>query len=147
MEFHCRVATATGQISEATYVADSEARLGTDLEEKGLYLLSVRGGWVKLGKVQLSLPRRRRIGTAEFLVFNQELATLLKAGLPLVQSLDILRKRVPNATFRAALDDIHERVRSGAALSEAFEAQQLFSGVYTASLMAGEKRGSLEQVI
>lgn len=145
MEFHCRVATASGQISEGTYTADSEERLRRDLEEKGLFLLSVKGG--RLGIGGLALPRRRRVPTTDFIVFNQELATLLKAGLPLVQSLDILRRRSPNPTFRAALNDVHERVRSGTALSEAFEAQGLFSGVYTASLMAGEKSGSLEQVI
>ena len=133
---------------EATYVAENEARLRLELEEKGLYLLSVQGrGGLKVGRFQLGLPRRRKISTAEFLVFNQELATLLKAGLPLVQSLDILRRRVPNPVFKVALDDIYERVRSGSALSEAFEAQRMFSGVYTASLMAGEKSGSLESVL
>ncbi|HYN08601.1 MAG TPA: type II secretion system F family protein [Vicinamibacterales bacterium] len=148
MEYRCRVATASGQIMEATYVSENEARLRLELEEKGLYLLSVQGGaGLKVGGLQLRLPRRRKIPSAEFIIFNQELATLLKAGLPLVQSLDILRKRVPNPTFKAALDDVYERVRSGSALSEAFEAQRLFTGVYTASLMAGEKSGSLEQVI
>lgn len=148
MEFRCRVATAGGRISEAIFVAENEASLRHELEEKGLYLLSVHGaGGVRLGGVRLGVPRRRRVPTSEFLIFNQELATLLKAGLPLVQSLDILRKRVPNPTFRAALDDIHGRVRAGSALSEAFEAQGLFPGVYTASLMAGEKSGSLEQVV
>ena len=148
MEFRCRVATASGQIMEATYVAESEARLRMELEEKGLYLLSVQGqGGLRVGRFQLALPRRRKVGSAEFIVFNQELATLLKAGLPLVQSLDILRRRVPNPVFKAALDDIYDRVRSGSALSEAFEAQGLFSGVYTASLMAGEKSGSLESVL
>ena len=133
---------------DATYVAESEARLRLELEEKGLYVLSVQGkGGLKVGRFQLGLPRRRTLRTSEFLVFNQELATLLKAGLPLVQSLDILRRRVPNPIFKAALDDIYERVRSGSALSDAFEAQKLFSGVYTASLMAGEKSGSLEQVL
>jgi type IV pilus assembly protein PilC len=133
---------------EATYVSESEARLRMELEEKGLYLLSVQGGGgLRVGRFNLGMARRRRIGTSEFLVFNQELATLLKAGLPLVQSLDILRKRVPNPTFKVALDDIYEKVRSGSALSDAFEAQRLFPGVYTASLMAGEKSGSLETVI
>jgi type IV pilus assembly protein PilC len=141
------VATATGQISEATYVADSEDRLRAELEEKGLYLLSVHGAGVRLGGLTLPSARRKRVGMTEFLIFNQELATLLKAGLPLVQSLDILRRRVPNPVFQAALNDIHDRVRSGSALSDAFEAQGLFTGVYTASLMAGEKSGSLEQVI
>ena len=147
MEFRCRVASATGQITEATYVAESEARLRAELEEKGLYLLSVKGGGVKLGGLQFTLPRRRKVAVPEFIIFNQELATLLKAGLPLVQSLDILRRRVPSPVLRGVLDDVHERVRSGASLSEAFEAQHIFPGVYTASLMAGEKSGSLEQVI
>ena len=148
MEFRCRVATSTGQITESTFVAENEARLRRQLEDQGLYLLDVRGGaGLGLGRLGAGLPQRRRIPTSDFLIFNQEMATLLKAGLPLVQSLDILRRRVPNPVFRAALNDIHEQVRSGTALSEAFAAQGLFSGVYTASLTAGEKSGSLEQVI
>ena len=58
----------------------------------------------------------------EFLVFNQELATLLKAGMPLVQSLDLLKGRVESPTFRRVLDDVYEKVRSGTALSDAFAA-------------------------
>src|SRR4030095_16332998 len=104
MEFQCRVATASGQIMEATYVSESEARLRMELEDKGLYLLSVQGrGGLRVGRFNLGMPRRRRIGTSEFLIFNQELATLLKAGLPLVQSLDILRQRVPNPGVQVAL--------------------------------------------
>ena len=88
------------------------------------------------------------MSTREFLVFNQELATLLKAGMPLVQSLDILRRRITNVVFKSVLDDVYERVRAGNSLSEAFEAHgTLFPGVYTASLLAGEKSGNLEQVI
>lgn len=133
---------------EATYIAESEARLRHELEEKGLYILSVHGSRaLTIGQFRLRLPQRRKISNDEFLIFNQELATLLKAGLPLVQSLDILRKRLQNPVFKAAIDDVYEKVRSGSALSEAFEAQRLFSGVYTASLMAGEKSGSLEQVL
>lgn len=147
MEFRCRVATATGQITEGTYVADTEAGLRRSLEEQGLYVLSVKAAGMRLGSLPLALPKRRRVPATDFLIFNQELATLLKAGLPLVQSLDILRRRLPHPTFRAAVNDIHDRVRSGTSLSEAFEAQQLFSPIYTASLMAGEKSGSLEQVL
>jgi type IV pilus assembly protein PilC len=146
------VGTAGGEVMEATYIADSEARLRADLEDKGLLLL--RADRID-GLTGLKLPgfarnagaARGRIKTAEFLVFNQELATLLKAGMPLVQSLDILRQRVPNPAFKLVLDDVHERVRSGSALSEAFEAQGVFPGVYVASLLAGEKSGSLELVI
>ena len=147
MEFRCRLGTPGGEIIEGVYVADSEDRLRREFEEKGLYVLAIqRAGRVALGS--LSLPTRSRMSTREFLVFNQELATLLKAGMPLVQSLDILRRRVTNPVFRSVLNDVHDRVRAGSALSESFEAHgAMFPGVYTASLMAGEKSGNLEQVI
>lgn len=147
MEFRCRLGTPGGDIIEGIYASESEARLRRELEEKGLYILAIqRAGALGLGSI--GLPRRRKVPTREFLVFNQELATLLKAGMPLVQSLEILRRRVTNPVFKSILDDVYERVRSGSSLSEAFEAHGgLFPGVYTASLLAGEKSGSLEQVI
>jgi type IV pilus assembly protein PilC len=147
MEFRCRLGTPGGEIIEGVYVAESEDRLRREFEEKGLYVLGIqRAGRLALGS--LSLPSRSRIASREFLVFNQELATLLKAGMPLVQSLDILRRRITNPVFKSVLDDVHDRVRAGSALSEAFDAHgSLFPGVYTASLVAGEKSGNLEQVI
>jgi type IV pilus assembly protein PilC len=147
MEFTCRLGTAAGEVIEGVYVADNEARLRRELEEKGLYVLDLRPRGLRAWSA-LQLRGRPRVSTAEFLVLNQELATLLKAGMPLVQSLDILRQRVPNPAFKSVLDDVHERVRGGSALSEAFAAHgDLFPGVYTASLFAGEKSGGLEQVI
>ena len=148
MEFRCRLGTPGGEIIEGIYAADSEARLRQEFEDKGLYVLGIQraGGAAFGGKIPL--PTRARVSSREFLIFNQELATLLKAGMPLVQSLDILRRRVANPLFKSVLDDVHERVRGGNSLSEAFEAHgALFPGVYTASLLAGEKSGNLEQVI
>jgi type IV pilus assembly protein PilC len=150
MEYRCRLGTAGGEVIEGVYVAESEARLRREFEEKGLYVLAIQqAGRRALAGVHLpAIPHRRKVPSREFLVFNQELATLLKAGMPLVQSLDILRQRVTNPVFKVVLDDVYERVRSGSALSEAFEAHQgLFPGVYTASLLAGEKSGNLEQVL
>lgn len=147
MEFRCRLSTPGGEISEGVYVADSEAQLRHQLEQKGLCVLSLRPRRA-LAAVAPRLRSRRRVPVREFLVFNQELATLLKAGMPLVQSLDILRQRIQHPLFRAVLDDIHDRVRAGSALSEAFAVHDpLFPTIYTASLMAGEKSGSLEQVL
>jgi type IV pilus assembly protein PilC len=147
MEFRCRLATPDGVVTEELRAAESETRLRHDLEQKGLCVLSVRPRRGIAG-FALALPRRRRVPAREFLVFNQELATLLKAGMPLVQSLDILRQRLTNPVLKSVLDDVYERVRGGSSLSEAFVAQgDLFPGVYTASLMAGEKSGSLEIVL
>jgi len=147
MEFRCRLGTAGGEIIEGIYVADSEAHLRRELEEKGLFILSLHRRGV-LPAVGLSSGHRRRIRRQELLVFNQELATLLKAGMPLVQSLDILRQRISNPTFKAVLDETYEKVKGGSALSEAIGAHpDLFPPVYAASLMAGERAGNLDEVI
>ena len=147
MEFSCRLGTESGEVIEEVHVADSESKLRRELEAKGLYILSLS----RRGSLSWSVfasRGRRRLKTREFLVFNQELAALLRAGLPLVQSLDILRQRVEDSSLTATLDDVHDRVRAGAALSEAFEAQgEMIPGMYTASLLAGEKSGGLEEVI
>ena len=141
MEFRCRLGTANGEVVEGIYIADSEARLRRDLEEKGLYVLSLQPRGVLSGLSALG-TRRRRITRQEFLVFNQELATLLKAGMPLTQSLEILRQRVENPTFKAVLDGVHSKVQSGTALSDAFsEHGDMFPAVYSASLLAGERSG------
>jgi type IV pilus assembly protein PilC len=147
VEFRCRIASPNGEIIEGVYIAENEAKLRHELEEKGQYVLAIQPKGTLAG-VSLRLPQSRSINTREFLIFNQELATLLKAGLPLVQSLDLLKRRVTSPAFRAVLDDVHERVRSGTALSDAFAAQgDLFPGVYTASLLAGERSGNLDAVL
>ena len=147
MEFRCRLASPSGEITEGIYAAESESRLRHELEDKGLFVLSLQPKGAIAG-VSLQLPERRAINSREFLVFNQELATLLKAGMPLVQSLDLLKRRVTSPIFKRVLDDVHEKVRSGTALSDAFAAQgDLFPRVYTASLLAGERSGNLDAVL
>ena len=147
MQYQCRLASSTGEIVEGIYVADSEARLRHELEEKGLFVLSLKPKGAIAG-LPFHLPQRRGVATREFLVFNQELATLLRAGMPLVQSLELLKRRVTSPTFRSVLDDVHDRVRGGAALSDAFAVHgSLFPSVYTASLMAGERSGNLDAVL
>ena len=83
MQFRCKVATPAGQITHQVYVADTEQGLRHDLESKGLYVLSLQPvGGIGVGRFSLHLPQRKRISRSEFLIFNQELATLLRAGLP-----------------------------------------------------------------
>ena len=146
MEFRCRLASANGQIVEGVYSADNEAHLRHELEGKGLFVLSLQPKHAVAG-VAFHLPQRRGVNVRDFLVFNQELATLLKAGMPLVQSLDLLKRRVTSPAFKAILEDVHEHVRSGTALSDAFDAHRdVFPRVYVASLLAGERSGNLDGV-
>jgi type IV pilus assembly protein PilC len=147
VEFRCRLASPNGQVIEGVYSADNEARLRHELEEKGLFVLALHPKGA-IGGFSFQLPQSQRVPAREFLVFNQELATLLKAGMPLVQSLDLLRRRVESPVFRAVLDDVHQKVRSGSALSDAFATHgNRFPSVYTASLLAGERSGNLDAVL
>jgi len=147
VEFRCRLASPNGEIVEGVYVAESEARLRHEFEEKGLFVLSLQPKGSVAG-LAIRLPQPRGIATREFLVFNQELATLLKAGMPLVQSLDLLKRRVESPTFKAVLDQVYDKVRAGTALSEAIaEHGDLFPSVYTASILAGERSGSLDTTL
>jgi type IV pilus assembly protein PilC len=146
MEFRCRLVTAAGEIVEGTYAAENEARLRHDFETQGLHVLSLRKRSVLTSSSLF--PKRRKISHHEFLVFNQEFATLLKAGMPLVQSIDLLRHQVVNTVFRGVLDDVYEKVRGGMALSDAFgDHGDLFPRVYTASLLAGERSGNLDAIL
>jgi len=146
MEFRCRLVTASGEIVEGTYAAENEARLRHEFETQGLHVLSLR----RRG-VMSSTPgflQRRKIPRHEFLIFNQEFATLLKAGMPLVQSLALLRDQLTNPLFKSVLDDVHEKTRGGMALSDSFNDHgDLFPRVYTASLLAGERSGNLDAIL
>ena len=147
MEFRCRLVTATGDVVEGNYASESEARLRHDFESQGLHVLSLRPRSA-LGGIGIAFPSRRRVPRHEFLVFNQEFATLLKAGMPLVQSIDLLRHQTMHSVFKSVLDDVHEKVRGGTALSDAFAAHgTLFPRVYTASLLAGERSGNLDAML
>jgi type IV pilus assembly protein PilC len=147
MEFRCRLGSASGQIQEGVYVADTETQLRSNFADQGLFVLSLKRQ-KQFSFTALLQQSSKRIRTREFIVFNQELAALLRAGMPVLQSLDILRQRVDNARFKLILDDIYERVRSGSSLAESFESHgNVFPGVYIAALMAGEKSGGLEEVL
>src|SRR5947209_2704906 len=149
MQFICRVGTQDGRVLEEVFTASDETALRSDLGKLGLHLFEVRRrGAPKLALPGLGRGGRRRIPAAEFVVFNQELAALLKAGLPLLQTLDLMLERMHNQAFMAVLTDVRDRVKSGEDLSEAFAAHgDLFPRLYPSSLKAGEKSGELEQVI
>ena len=148
MEYRCRLGSASGEIKEGVYAAENETQLRQEFEDKGLFLLSVQQSRRAISWKGVSLPTRRHLGSRGFIVFNQELAALLNAGMPLVQSLDLLRQRVEQPVFKALLDDVHDQVQSGSALSDAFEThRELVPGVYIASVLAGEQSGGLEEML
>ena len=144
MEYVCKVGTPAGEVLEQTFTASDESALRAELEQKGYYLFSVRRA---LGLKGLGV-RQAHIPNDLLLIFGQELAALLKAGLPLVQSLDVMLERQKHPVFKRSLTVIREKVKSGLALSEAFRAEgQLYPPILAASLIAGERSGNLEDVL
>lgn len=147
MQFRCRLASSDGEILEGVYTGEDEDELRQTLERKGYHILSLRKR-PEFSWSTLALPTRRRLSDRAFIVFNQELAALLRSGMPLVQSLEILKERVDEPVFGQVLTVVHQRVLAGSSLAEAFEdCDGLFPGVYIASIMAGEKSGALEDVL
>ncbi len=147
-EFSCRVATGAGEVFEKNYMASDANALRRELEGQDLMILNLR----QRNPFARQLLRMFRLGgsvsSREFLFFNQELRALLRAGLPIVPSLDILLERRKNKTFKKTLIDVRDRVRGGESLSEAFGAQgELFPPLYAASLASGERSGEMVAVL
>jgi len=145
-EFVVRLGMPDGRVSEQKHHAASAEALRRELETRGLYVFSVKAA--RRLRLSWRFRFREKVKPLEFLVFNQQLATLLAAGMPVLQSLELLQKAQSNPFFREVLARVLEDVRSGVALSEAFAAQgALFPPLYCASVFAGERSGDLVGVL
>src|SRR5271165_5432705 len=144
-EYMIRMADERGHVLEQVELGNSEGEVRERFAQQGFLVY-----WVKpkgLLSAELRLPRRRKIKQDQFVIFNQQFVTLIHAGLPIIQSLELLVKRQRNPYFRSILQDVGHRVRGGELLSEAFAEQKVFPKVYTTTLLAGEKSGNLEEVL
>ena len=148
-EFLCKYGTLNGEILQRNYHAESEKALREQMEQQGFYVFGIKRRWDALTLLKnIFTIRRKTVTDKEFMVFNQEFAALIHAGLPLLRCLELLMERVDNADFSTILEDVYRQVKSGASLSDAFASHPVvFPRVYTAGILAGEKSGTLEQVI
>jgi type IV pilus assembly protein PilC len=145
-EFVCKVGDTTGRISQQLETAQSEAEARQKLAERGFYVFSVRNHFDILGQFARA-SGSRTIRPDDFLIFNQQFNTLVKAGLPILKALDLLAERAASPRLRPILVEVRERVRNGALLSEALEAQGMFPPVYVTVISAGERSGNLSGVL
>ena len=142
-EFLVKVADERGRLTQQVETGYSESEVRERFTQQGFLVY-----WVKPKSILSGGPvRRKKVRQTTFLVFNQQLLTLIKAGLPILGSLDLLIKRQKDAYFRSLLQNVRERVKGGELLSEAFSAQNVFPKIYTTTLMAGEKSGNMEEVL
>lgn len=145
-DFVCKVADASGRVFSEVEAAQSSEEARQKLADRGLYVYSVRAQQGFLVGL-LSHQRKRVVQGEEFLVFNQQFNTLIKAGLPILKALDLLSERAASPRLRPLLSEVQQRVRDGESLSEALSQQGSFPKVYITTVLAGEKSGDLPGVL
>src|SRR4029078_11470802 len=145
MEFRVKYAKPTGEVIKAVLVGQSTDEVRHRLQEQGFLPIDVssRGSSLTLRRGK----RQQTIKAEDFILFNQQFVALIRAGLPILRSLDLLKDRIPNPLLRKHIVDVRDRVFSGALLSEALRAHRVFPTVYTASVFAGERSDNLVEVI
>jgi type IV pilus assembly protein PilC len=150
-EFICRLGTPAGEVVTRTIEAQGIREARAHLEREGFRVFNVTPP--KTSGVS-TLTRFGRSGSHapvkanDFLLFNQQLAALVRAGIPILQAISMLQKRAASARLRVVLGDVEEQIRGGLALSQAFAAQgAIFPRIYTASILAGERSGALDEVL
>src|SRR5437879_9895110 len=149
-EFVVRLGTPAGEIVTRTVEAMAAHEARARLEREGFKVFAVTPpkaeGLTSFTKT--GTTSRSRVKANDFLLFNQQLAALLRAGIPILQAISMLRRRATSVRLRAVLEEVEEAIRGGAALSQAFAAQcSVFPRIYTASILAGERSGALDEVL
>jgi len=144
-EFLVKLADERGHLLEQVENGYSEAEVRDRFAQQGFLVYWVKPRGVLAG--DFSLRRHGKVKQSQFLIFNQQFLTLIKAGLPILNSLDLLLKRQRNKYLQNLLQNVRDRVKGGALLSDAFAAQSAFPRIYTTTLMAGEKSGNMEEVL
>jgi type IV pilus assembly protein PilC len=144
-EFVCKVADASGRVFSHVEPAQSIAEARQKLADRGLFVYQVRARDSFFGE---TITRHgKTVRGDDFLVFNQQFNTLIKAGIPILKALDLLAERAAAASLRPVLGEVRRLVREGTTLSDALEQQGVFPKVYTTSILAGEKSGNLSGVL
>jgi type IV pilus assembly protein PilC len=144
-EFLVKVADDRGRVLEQVESGFSASEVRDRYSQQGFLVYSVKPRGVFQGGA--IVPQRRKIKSDQFVIFNSQFLTLIRAGLTIVASLDLLIKRQRNAFFRSTLENVRDRVKSGELLSDAFAAQGVYPKMYSTTILAGEKSGNLDEVL
>jgi len=144
-EFLVKAADERGHLLQQVEHGYSEAEVRDRFVQQGFLVYWVKPRGVMAG--DFSLRRTGKVKQSTFVIFNQQFLTLIKAGLPVLNSLDLLIKRQRDKNLQSLLQNVRDRVKGGELLSDAFSAQAVFPKIYTSTLLAGEKSGNMEEVL
>ena len=143
-EWQLKYADGRGEIRQQIAEASSERELRERFTEQGFLVYSIKPRANVMG---MEFGGGRKINTEKFLIFNQQFVTLIRAGLPIPRALDLLADRLTDKKLAGYVNGVREEVRGGALLSDAFARQGVFPPIYVTSVLAGERSGSLAEVL
>jgi type IV pilus assembly protein PilC len=145
-EFLLRYADPRGQMHESVTEAASERDARERMAQQGFLVYSVRAK--DLGtRLGADAGRKTTVNLEKFLIFNQQFVTLVRAGLPILKCLDLLADRLTDEKLGRHIKAVRDEVKTGTILSDAFSRQNVFPAIYVTSVLAGEKSGSLVEVL
>ena len=144
-EYVIKVADDRGRVQQHVEQGISESEVRDRFSQQGYLVYWVKPQGMLAGGV--SLRRRRKLGASTWLVYNQQFLTLIRAGMPILQALELLIKRQKDSHLKQILENVRDRVKGGELLSDAFAGQGIIPKIYTTTLMAGEKSGNLDEVL
>jgi type IV pilus assembly protein PilC len=146
-EFLLKYADARGEVHRETAQGASAEELRERFTDQGFLVYSVRPkGGIAVLSPALS-GRKPKLNMERFLIFNQQFVTLVRAGLPILKGLDLLADRLTDPKLGGFIRAVRDDVKNGSLLSDAFRAQGVFPPIYVTSVLAGEKSGSLAEVL
>jgi type IV pilus assembly protein PilC len=142
-QFVLKYADTRGEIHQQVAEAASAHELRKKYSDQGylVYWVRPRNGFLP------GSGGRKKLNLEKFLIFNQQFVTLIRAGLPILKALDLLAERLTDARLGRYIRQVRDEVRNGALLSEAFRRQGIFPPIYVTSVLAGERSGSLPEVL
>ena len=146
-EYVLKYADARGEVHSQVATAASEQELRDRFAGQGFLIYSIKPRRGAAGLTTEITVHRRKINLEKFLIFNQQFVTLIKAGLPILKGLDLLADRLTDPKLAPYVQSVRDEVRRGTLLSDAFDKQGIFPKIYVTSVMAGEKSGSLGEVL
>ena len=139
--------TRAGEIRKGTMEAEAEPEVANRLRAQGITLQKARR---KAKDIEIKLPFGIGQGVPEkdIVIFTRQFATMIDAGLPIVQCLDILASQSPNKNFQKVLFDVKAQVEQGKTLTEALKGHpRIFNDLFTNLIDAGEKGGILDTIL
>src|SRR5258708_21741008 len=144
-EFLVKLADEQGHMRQQVEHGYSEAEVHDRYVQQGYLVYWVKPrGLLSAGGLPM---RRSKLKQSTFLIFNQQFLTLMKAGLPILTSLDLLIKRQRDKFLLQLLENVRERVKAGELLSDAFAAQRVFPKISTTTFLAAHTSGDTDEVL